>query len=119
METCAMSRRTWIGSIPLHRLTLPARTRKRVRCPQGKLRLCPPMEVEQLEERLTPSVLSVFELDGNVITGVQGNSGSTSPSHDWDQVFDNVPIDALVAGFVTDTANSRDDSIFTGGGSKD
>jgi hypothetical protein len=52
--------------------------------------------------------------------------GSTTPSHDWDQVFaDNTsnPITntagALASSFVTDAVNSRTDDIFTGGGSKD
>src|SRR5262249_46093903 len=37
-----------------------------------------------------PVPLDLFELDGNVTTGVLGSSGSTTPSHDWDQVFNDV-----------------------------
>jgi uncharacterized repeat protein (TIGR01451 family) len=80
---------------------------------------------ETLENRVTPSVLSVFELDGNVTTGVLGTSGSTTTSHDWDQVFaDNNSVPpttsgALASSFVTDVVNSNNDDIFTGGGSKD
>src|SRR5437660_11311185 len=42
--------------------------------------------LEQLENRVTPSLLSTFELDANVATGVLGTSGSTTTSHDWDQI---------------------------------
>ena len=67
----------------------------------------------------TLSVLGTFELDGNAITGVLGSSGSTTVSHDWDQVFaDNgvpPPVSGAVASsFVTDKVNSTDD-IFRGG----
>src|SRR5262249_12215266 len=66
-----------------------------------------------------------FELDGNVTTGVLGTTGSTTTSHDWDQVFaDNNAVPppvsgALASSFVTDRVNSNTDDIFTGGGSKD
>src|SRR5262249_4352427 len=68
--------------------------------------------------------LGLFELDGNVTTGVLGTSGSTTPSHDWDQVFNDVTngtttSDAIAAAFVTDRVNTNADDIFTGGGSKD
>jgi hypothetical protein len=74
------------------------------------------LSVEQLEDRVTPSITSVFELDANVLT---------SATHDWDQVFaDNNAVPPTVSGavasaFVTDAVNSRTDDIFTGGGSKD
>jgi uncharacterized repeat protein (TIGR01451 family) len=74
--------------------------------------------------------LTLFELDGNATTGIvvtpNTPPGSTTPSHDWDQVFaDNTanPITntagALASSFVTDVVNSRTDDIYTGGGSKD
>src|SRR4051794_40893562 len=75
-----------------------------------------PLRLEWLEDRVTPSVTSVFELDGNV---------TRTTTHDWDQVFadNNVtppPVSgALATAFVTDKVNSNTDDIFTGGGSKD
>ena len=45
------------------------------------------IRLESLEDRSTPSVLSTFELDGNVETGTLSTLGSTTPSHDWDEVF--------------------------------
>jgi hypothetical protein len=81
--------------------------------------------VELLEDRVTPSLLGVFELDGNATTGVVGPTGSTAASHDWDQVFaDNntspPPVSgALSSAFVTDRVNTNTDDLFTGGGSKD
>jgi uncharacterized repeat protein (TIGR01451 family) len=68
--------------------------------------------------------LGLFELDANVTTGVLGTSGSTTTSHDWDQVFNDVTngtstSSALASSFVTDAVNSNGDDIFTGGGSKD
>jgi hypothetical protein len=82
--------------------------------------------VEQLERRITPSILGTFELDGNAQTGVLGTSGSTTTSHDWDQVFADhqaVPptnsAAALASSFVTDRVNTTADDIFLGGGSKD
>src|SRR6476660_524416 len=67
------------------------------------------LRLEQLELRLTLIVLGTFELDGNVTTGGLGTSGSTTTSHDWDQVFaDNnvVPATntaaALASSFATD-----------------
>jgi hypothetical protein len=78
---------------------------------------------ECLEDRATPSLLGVFELDGNATTAVLGSSGSTTTSHDWDQVFADagapVTSGALAGSFVTDPVNSTADDIFTGGGSKD
>jgi hypothetical protein len=85
-----------------------------------------PLRLEQLEDRVTPSILGTFELDGNAQTGVLGTSGSTTPSHDWDQVFADNSVNpatntagALASTFVTDKVNSTADDIFTGGGSKD
>src|SRR5262245_3961014 len=81
--------------------------------------------LEQLEDRVTPSLLGTFELDANVTTGVLGSSGSTTTSHDWDQVFADTNVTpppvsgALASSFVTDAVNSNTDDIFTGGGSKD
>jgi uncharacterized repeat protein (TIGR01451 family) len=91
--------------------------------------------VEQLETRLTPSVLGTFELDGNATTGVVGPPGSTTASHDWDQVFadagspaspsgsgsfENGALSKALAGsFEYDLVNTTSDTIFTAGGSKD
>ena len=47
----------------------------------------PAIRIEHRHDRVTPSVLGTFELDANVTTGVLGTSGSTTTSHDWDQVF--------------------------------
>src|SRR5262245_44843291 len=92
------------------------------RLPRRRLR----PRLETLEDRVTPSILGTFELDANVTTGVLGSSGSTTPSHDWDQVFADhqaVPptttSGAIASAFVTDAFNSNTDDIFTGGGSKD
>jgi uncharacterized repeat protein (TIGR01451 family) len=70
--------------------------------------------------------LSLFELDGNATTGVLGTSGSTTTSHDWDQVFAdnsaNPPTNtagAIASSFATDPVNTNSDNIYTGGGSKD
>src|SRR4051794_38625744 len=93
-----------------------ARKRAERRGHQRSSRRCPP-RVEQLEDRVTPSLTGLFELDGNV---------TTTTSHDWDQVFaDNqtnppgTTSGALASTFVTDKVNSNADDIFTGGGSKD
>ena len=84
------------------------------------------IRVEQLEDRTNPSLLGTFELDANVTTGVLGTTGSTTTSHDWDQVFAGGPeatnsaiSGAVASAFVTDKVNSNTDDIFTGGGSKD
>jgi hypothetical protein len=68
--------------------------------------------------------LNLFELDGNATTGVLGTSGSTTPSHDWDQVYaDNVAnpktntAGAVASSFVTDETTG--DDIYTGGSTKD
>jgi Domain of unknown function DUF11 len=122
-----MSRLRMIAPPANHRNALSHDVRNRVlhsqrqqRSPRRRIR------VEQLEDRTTPSLLGTFELDANVTTGVLGTSGSTTTSHDWDQVFaDNqvTPIGtnsgALASTFVTDAVNSNGDDIFTGGGSKD
>src|SRR5262245_25617989 len=86
---------------------------------------CCLLRLEQLEQRLTLSVLGTFELDANVTTGVLGTSGSTTTSHDWDQVFADSNVEpppvsgAVASAFVTDKVNSNTDDIFQGGGSKD
>src|SRR5262245_48116719 len=83
------------------------RTRRRTRASCFR----PQLLVEKLEDRITPSLLGTFELDGNVMTGVLGNSGSATTSHDWDQAFaDNnsvpPPISgALTSAFVSDAVN--------------
>src|SRR5262245_31944106 len=93
------------------------RTRKQAARPERKpsaLRRW--LRVEHVEDRTTPSITSVFELDANV---------TTTTTHDWDQVFaDNnatpPPVSGAVASaFVTDVVNSSTDDIFTAGGSKD
>jgi hypothetical protein len=88
------------------------------------------LRVEQLEDRTTPSILGTFELDGNATTGVLGTSGSTTTSHDWDQVFADAgspstngtfsrgaTSGAVAGSFLTDETTG--DDIFTGGSSKD
>jgi hypothetical protein len=88
--------------------------------------------LERLEDRVTPSVLGLFELDANSTTGVLGTSGSTTSSHDWDQIFadagspstsgsftQGTASGALAGGFFSDPVSTTADDIFTGGGSKD
>jgi uncharacterized repeat protein (TIGR01451 family) len=92
------------------------------------------LRFETLESRVTPSILGTFELDGNATTGVLGTSGSTTTSHDWDQVFADAgspaatgtcppgggaASGATACSFVTDAKNTNADDIFQGGGSKD
>jgi uncharacterized repeat protein (TIGR01451 family) len=90
------------------------------------------LKLERLEDRVTPSILGTFELDGNATTGVLGTTGSTTTSHDWDQVFadagspatsgtftNGATSGALAGGFFTDAVNKNTDDIFQGGGSKD
>src|SRR5438477_186193 len=81
--------------------------------------------LEPLEQRRLLSLLGTFELDANAITGVLGSSGSTTTSHDWDQVYaDSVAVPptstsgATASSFVSDAFNSTKDDIFLGGGSK-
>ncbi|HKA08611.1 MAG TPA: hypothetical protein VKD71_15235, partial [Gemmataceae bacterium] len=106
-----------IASRDDHRTRSPFRVRNRLgRRQQDSTRRR--IRVEQLEDRTTPSLLGTFELDANVTTGVLGTTGSTTTSHDWDQVFANSS-GALATAFVTDKVNSNTDDIFTGGGSKD
>src|SRR5215813_11968509 len=108
-----------------NRIAPPSRTRKRAARPGHPQSSRPrPLRVEQLEDRVTPSVTSVFELDGNA---------TTTTTHDWDQIFaDAQPLTngdgtftqgptsgALAGSFFTDIVNSNSDDIFTGGGSKD
>src|SRR5262249_29831388 len=104
---------------PANRNPIAPATRTRKRAARlGRQQLSPRcrLRVEQLEDRVTPSVTSVFELDGNV---------ATTTTHDWDQVFaDNnatpPPHSGAVASpFVPDAANTTTDDIFTGGASKD
>jgi uncharacterized repeat protein (TIGR01451 family) len=110
---------------------IPMQVRRRRRKPSCRDRS---LRLERLEERITPSLLTTFELDGNATTGVLGTSGSTTTSHDWDQVFadagsptalgaaafTNGPSSgALTGSFTRDAVNSTADDIFTGGGSKD
>src|SRR5262245_32010187 len=90
----------------------------------GRRRWHVPADTGRLEDRVVLSLLGTFELDGNATTGVLGSSGSTTTSHDWDQVFNDVSngtatSGALASSFVTDKVNSNTDDIFTGGGSKD
>src|SRR5262245_51329705 len=93
---------------------LRERSRKKVRADRRGRAAA--LRVEQLEDRVTPSVTSVFELDGNV---------TTATTHDWDQVFADNNVTpppnsgAVASAFVTDKVNSNTDDIFTGGGSKD
>src|SRR5689334_7396379 len=80
--------------------------------------------IELLETRRLLSLLGTFELDANVVTGALGSAGSTTVSHDWDQVYaDSVNSTktsaAAASSFLTDKVNSNIDDIFTGGGSKD
>src|SRR5262249_33159845 len=84
--------------------------------------------LEWLEDRVLPSLLSTFELDGNATTGVLGTSGSTTTSHDWDQVYNDFVVNpgqntsGSIPGAVTffhDQVNSPTDDIFTGGSSAD
>src|SRR5438552_12290170 len=96
---------------PLNRTRRRAMGLERTKSPRRRA-----LRLEMLEDRCTPSVTSVFELDGNT---------ATTTTHDWDQVFaDNnttpPPVSsALASAFVTDKFNSNTDDIFTGGGSKD
>ena len=76
-----------------------------------------------------PVPLNLFELDGNA---------TTQTTHDWDQIFVDATVPAPpgehgfrcpstggatsgadACSFISDLSNSRDDDIFTGGGSKD
>jgi uncharacterized repeat protein (TIGR01451 family) len=93
-------------------LVAPANRRTRLRALRRAIRF------ERLEDRTTPSLLGTFELDANVTTGAFGTTGSTTTSHDWDQVFASAS-GALATAFVTDPVNTITDDIFTGGGSKD
>src|SRR4051812_25130474 len=77
------------------------------------------LHLGRLEDRVTPSLLGTFELDANATTGVLGTSGSTTTSHDRDQVFADsqaVPptttSGALAFSFVTDKVNTTADNIF-------
>ena len=88
--------------------------------------------LERLEDRTTPSaLLSLFELDGNATTGVLGTSGSTTTSHDWDQIFAGAGSPTASSGsgtftngktslalsgtFVNDPFNSSSDDTYTSG----
>src|SRR5262249_55424670 len=112
-----MSQPTRIGRVLKTGHAPPHRTRKwaaRLGRQQSSPRCS--LRVEQLENRLTPSLnpATPFELDGNVTP--------PAPTHDWDQVFNPAqfgPSGALATAFVTDQVNSTADDIFQGGGSKD
>ncbi|HJZ57437.1 MAG TPA: matrixin family metalloprotease [Gemmataceae bacterium] len=105
-----MRPKSLLGTRPDHTRESTARLEHKRTLRRGRLR------VEQLEDRVTPSVTSVFELDANAIS---------TTTHDWDQVFaDNnatpPPVSgAIASAFLTDAVNSNTDDIFTGGGSKD
>ena len=65
----------------MHPFTKVANARRAQRAPLPGRRQCSRRHspgLELLEDRVTPSVTSVFELDGNV---------TTTTTHDWDQVF--------------------------------
>src|SRR5215472_2127645 len=86
----------------------PLRRRRSTRQLTGGRRWHLPADTGRLEERVVLSLLSTFELDGNATTGVLGASGSTTTSHDWDQVFaDNQAVPktntaaALASSFLT------------------
>src|SRR5262245_3121019 len=126
MRNSSMTRTRTVGPIAT-RTTSPNRRRQRAGRPERQQAFprCR-LRVERLEDRVTPSILGTFELDGNVTTGVLGTSGSTTTSHDWDQVFADHLTDpagttsgAIASAFVTDAFNSNTDDIFQGGGSKD
>ena len=121
-----MTRTRLVASMFHHDFMPFCRARKRLPRPSaGQASARCRLRLEQLEDRVVPSLLGTFELDGNVTTGVLGTSGSTTTSHDWDQVFaDNGVMPppasgALASTFVTDAVNTNSDDIFTGGGSKD
>src|SRR5262249_26711882 len=104
-------------------LTSRSASRKQARAKKApiKSRVKFSPRLDTLEPRIALSLLSTFELDGNATTGVLGNpNGSTTTSHDWDQVFDpvtNGPSGAIGTVFVTDPVNSGTDNIFTSGSS--
>ena len=90
--------KNWFAS----RWFAPRRRRRRAVKKSRFYRL--PLRLEPLEERTTPSaLLSLFELDGNATTGVLGTSGSTTTSHDWDQVFADAGSPTAVPGSGTFT----------------
>jgi hypothetical protein len=146
MDNLSMSPTSKIGQISHNRITPPTRTRKRGARPEGKpSRARCRLWLEQLETRVTPSILGTFELDGNAITGdlTSGNpnpppssSGSQTTSHDWDQIFTDAGSPqpgsggasfakgassaALAGSFDYDPVNNKNsDIIFTTGGGKD
>src|SRR5262249_9808594 len=119
---------TMNGRFFRNRIAPPSRTRKRAARPgHPQSSRSRPLRVEQLEDRITPSVNPAvpLELDGNVT--------HVTPTHDWDQIFaDAQPLTngdgtftqgptsgALAGSFFTDAVNTNTDDIFTGGGSKD
>src|SRR5437016_2927314 len=125
-----MSRISKIGRmIPSNLIASPQRTRKRAARLQrpASARPCS-LRVEQLEDRVTPSVnpLTPLQLQGDVFS---------ITAHDWNQVwidagspnavnatgkFDQGSNSAAVAGgFTVDATNTTKDFGFTGGGSKD
>jgi hypothetical protein len=79
----------------------PQRTgKRRARSGRQQSSLRYPLRLEQLESRVTPSILGTFDLDGNATTGVLGSSGSTTTSHDWDWVFADAGSPATSGTFV-------------------
>src|SRR5215472_15891889 len=94
---------TWIRQLVPHNRSARRRAARRQRTrPSRRFSL----RLEQLEERVTPSVnpATPFELDGNVTT-------QSATTHDWDQVFANSS-GALASSFVTDAVNTNADDIF-------
>ncbi len=111
-------KRSKIGPFLPNRTVWSQSNRPRAARPRRKpfANRCSP-RVEQLEDRVTPSInpLTPLELDANVVT---------TTAHDWDQVFNDVvngtsTSGAIAVSFVTDAVNTTGDDIFTGGGSKD
>jgi hypothetical protein len=118
-----MSRNRKMGLMVPNRSALPKCTRKRAaRVPCLRR---PTLRLEQLEDRVTPSVnpATPFELDGTATNNTNGN-------HDWNQIFADAGSPAgsasfthgttslAVAGsFVTDETTG--DPNFSGGSTKD
>src|SRR5262245_25214022 len=80
-----MIRTKMIGSVANQRHNQPIRNRKRAahRRPSSPCRL----RLERLEDRLAPSLTSVFEIDGNAID--QSSTVSAAPD-DWNSALQKV-----------------------------
>src|SRR5436309_2167438 len=88
------------------------------------------LRIEQLEDRVVPSLTSTFELDGNAtasnLIGTTAD-GSQTASHDWNQVYTDNVVNSKTTNtsgsfdtyFATDPVNSQLDHTFTSGNSKD